>query len=446
MTNCSPSRHVSGVLSYLILLLFRPFSLAAGEPPTAEADVALAAPAAAAVIRPAVPLEDEEREPLVKRLKPTRPLRYSRKGLEIGSEEGVFRARINVRSQLRFSSPFADAPRRETDFSRAADESFGFNRARFKVEGHIGKPWLEYKYEHDLVGNRLLDARFTVAKWDWLQVSAGQWKAEYSRERVDSSGRQQFAERSIVNRAFTVDRQKGVMLHGRVGKGEWWDSQYYSGVFTGNGRGLYQRELTQRNHEDGGALWVNRFQWNAAGGGVGFSQSDVARTQTPALSLAVASARNRSRYTRFSSSGGGQLDGFSAGEPGQYSIRQELVEAAFKYRGFSTQNEYHWKRVRDNVSGRVVPLRGAVVQGGYFLHEAWKAVPRQLEIGVRKAFVAPDARVSAVRRREIAAVANWFFEGHDNKLTVDFSRFSLGRSAGADMHDVQVRTQWEYTF
>jgi hypothetical protein len=446
VTNCSPSRPVRGALPCLILLLFAPFSTtAAGESAAAETDVALAAPAAAAAIQPVLPLEDEQREPLVKRLKPERPVRYSRRGLEIGSEDGAFRARVNVRSQLRFSSPFADAPRREKDFSGAGDESFGFNRARFKVEGHVGKPWLEYKYEHDLVGNRLLDARFTLSKWDWLQVSAGQWKAEYSRERVDSSGRQQFAERSIVNRAFTIDRQKGVMVHGRVGEGSWWDSQYFSGVFTGNGRGLYQRELTRKSHEDGGALWVNRLQWNAAGGGVGFSQSDVERTETPAVSIAVASARNRSRYTRFSSSGGGQLDGFGAGEPGQYSIRQELAEVAFKYRGFSTQNEYHWKRVRDNLSGRMVPMRGAVVQGGYFLHEAWRAVPRQLEIGARRAFVAPDTRASG-RQREIAVVANWFFEGHDNKLTVDVSRYSLARDAAPDMHDLQVRTQWEYTF
>ncbi|MCB1022545.1 MAG: porin, partial [Acidobacteria bacterium] len=328
----------------------------------------------------------------------------------------------------------------------SGEDNLGLKRARFKMEGHVAKPWLTYKIEHDLVGNRLLDARFTVAKWKWLQFSAGQWKAEYSRERVDSSGKQQFAERSIVNRAFTVDRQKGVMLHGRVGEDQWWDSQYFSGVFSGNGRGFRQPALTQQSHDDGGALWVNRYQWNALGGGVGFSQSDLERTRKPALSLAVASARNRSRYTRFSSSGGGQLDGFSAGAPGQYSIRQELVEAAFKYRGFSTQNEYHWKSVRDNLSGRLTPLRGMVLQAGYFPSEAWAAIPRQLEVGVRKAFVDPNANVARDRQREIALVVNWFFEGHNDKLTFDVSRYSLVRQTGAELGDVQVRAQWELTF
>ena len=375
-----------------------------------------------------------------------RPVRYSRKGLEIGSEQGAYYAKINIRSQLRFSSPFAEPPRREGDFARDGVDQFGFRRVRFKLEGYVGRSWLTYEIEHELAENRLLDARLTVAKWEWLQFSAGQWKAEFNRERIDSSGAQQFVDRSITNRAFTLDRQKGVMVHGRLGEGRWWDSRYYSGVFTGNGRGFRQSEPDQRDHGDGGALWVNRYQWNALGGGVGFSQSDVARSQRPRLSLAVASARNRSRYTRFSGSGGGQLDGFEAGRPGQYSIRQEVIEAAFRRRGFSAQGEYHWKRLHDNVLGKAVSMRGAVVQAGYFPSEIWRAIPRQLEVGARKAFVDPDSSVSCNRQREIAFVANWFFEGHRNKLTFDVSRYALSRTAAANLDVTQIRAQWDYTF
>lgn len=455
MTDSFPRRPVRGTLlalSFLVAGSLPVFAAGGGDPPktAASKEIVQAAPAkprdaAAAAVRAATPIDAETEEPLAKERK-ARPVRYSRKGLELGSKDSPFHAKINIRSELRFSLPFVSAPRREKDFTRADESELELHRARFKMEGRIGKSWIKYKYEHDLLDGRLLDARFTFAKWQWLQVSAGQWKAEYSRERADSSGKQQFADRSIANRAFTVDRQKGVMLHGRVGEGEWWDSQYYAGVFTGNGRGFYHSQFDGRSHDDGGALWVNRYQWNGLGGGVGFSQSDLERTPTPALSLAVASARNRSRYTRFSSSGGGQLDGFEAGQPGQYSIRQELVEAAFKYRGFSTQNEYHWKRVRDNVTGKLVPMQGMVVQAGYFPHEAWTAIPRQLELSVRKAFVDPNTNVRANRQKEIAFVINWFFEGHNNKLTFDTSRYALGQTAGADLHDTQIRTQWEFTF
>ncbi len=444
MTEASPPRSI-GLLALALLLVGSPVLADDADSAAAPAEMAAARGASASNAPAAIGPILEGEEPAAEERQPER-VRYSRKGLEIGSGESAVRARINVRSQLRFSSPFASAPRKETHFERDSDPDLRFRRARFKASGHIGVSWLKYKYEHDLIDGRLLDARFTVAKWEWLQFSAGQWKAEFSRERVDSSGNQQFAERSITNRAFTVDRQKGVMLHGRVGKGQWWDSQYFSGLFTGNGRGFYHQGFQGTDHDDGAGLWINRYQWNASGGGVGFSQSDIGRTQTPALSLAVASARNRSRYTRFSSSGGGQLDGFEAGAPGQYSIHQELIEAAFKYRGFSSQNEYHWKRVRDNLSGRRVPMQGMVLQAGYFFHELWPAIPRQLELGVRKAFVDPDTRHVANRQREVAFVVNWFFESHNNKLTFDTSRYALGRTAGADLHDTQIRTQWEFTF
>lgn len=420
---------------FVVLDSFTPLAASGDSPPPSSIEAEIARPGPRAAAASAIgPDERSAEESLAKHLDPP-TVRYSRKGLELGSKQGPFRARVNLRSQLRFSSPFASAPRRERDFARADEHDFRFRRARFKADGHVGKSWLEYKYEHDLVDGRLLDARVTFAKWEWLQLSAGQWKVEFSRERVDSSGNQQFAERSITNRAFTIDRQKGAMLHGRFGEGEWWDSQYFSGVFTGNGRGFFHSEFDGRSHDDGGALWLHRYQWSAAGGGVEFSQTDVERTEKPALSLAAASVRNRSRYTRFSSAGGGQLDGFEAGEPGQYSIRQELVEAAFKYRGFSTQNEYHWKRIRDNVSGRRVPMQGMVAQAGYFFHEAWDAIPEQLELGVRKAFVDPNTTRAADLRRELAFVVNWFFESHNNKLTFDVSRYSLGRIAGADLHD-----------
>ena len=77
------------------------------------------------------------------------------------------------------------------------------------------------------MNNRLLTADVTIARFEGLQFKFGQWKANYSRERVDSSGKQQFAERSIVNRVFTLDRQKGAMVTGRLMKGTLGDSRYY---------------------------------------------------------------------------------------------------------------------------------------------------------------------------------------------------------------------------
>ena len=167
-----------------------------------------------------------------------RTVTVGRKGVQIRSPDGAFTSEMHLRSQIRFSSPIASAPRKPDHFLQPNGRDLRFRRARFKSSGQVFRPWIQYATEYDLVGTRLLDARVTVQKWEWLQFRFGQWKTEFGRERVSSSGRQEFVERSIVNRQFTADRQKGFMVLGRVNKGTWADSRYYAGVFSGNGRGF----------------------------------------------------------------------------------------------------------------------------------------------------------------------------------------------------------------
>ncbi|MDA0204216.1 MAG: porin [Acidobacteria bacterium] len=411
--------------------LIAQFSMpAAAEPGSAAAEVV-------AALRPGDSGEDAK--------EPSRWLRYGSSGLQLGSQDGPFSAKVNVRSQLRFTSPFESAPRKESHLSQADESNLKFRRARFKMEGHIAAPWIEYKYEHDLVGGNLLDLRFDVGP-EWMKLLVGQWKADYSRERMDSSGKQQFVERSIVNREFTIDRQKGVELVGRLAKGSVADSQYFVGVFTGQGRGIFRDRRVPTNAADGAPMWLARYQWNPLGGGVSLSQSDLERQKDPRLSLAVATTGNRSSYTRFSSSGGGQMDGFQAGAPGQYSLRQYLTEAAYKQRGFSLQQEFHWKLVIDNVNSSETHLRGSYVQAGYFFNEIYSKIPRQLEFAGRYAFVDPQTGRSNDLIHETGVVANWFFKGHADKLSVDVSRYSLAAVDSNLGPRIGVRVQWDASF
>ncbi len=377
--------------------------------------------------------------------KPKKWFRYSSSGLQFGSEDGPFSAKVNVRLQLRFTSPFESAPREKIDLDQPDAGNLSFRRAQFKMEGHIAAPWIEYKYEHDLVDGNLLDLRFDVGP-EWMKLRFGQWKADYSREWMDSSGKQQFVERSIVNREFTINRQKGVELTGRFLKGSVADSQYFVGAFTGHGRGIFRDRRVPSDAADGSPMWLARYQWNPVGEGVALSQSDLERLTTPRLSLAVATTGNRSSYTRFSSSGGGQVDGFQVGAPGQYSLRQYLAEAAFKQRGLSFQQEYHWKRIVDNVNSTETHMRGSYVQAGYFFNEICKKMPPQLELAGRYAFVDPSTGRSNNLIQETAVVANWFLKAHADKLSVDVSRYSLTLADSNLGSRVGVRVQWDATF
>ena len=398
---------------------------------------------------PAVnPIRDSLQGQEVEETKKKRFFQYSRKGLQIGDKSaGRFSGKVNIRSQKRFSSPFQSAPRKESHFTGADENDLRFRRARFKISGHAFTPWIKYNYEYDLVDTRNLNAFVTVEKWEWLQFRFGQWKVDYSRERSDSSGKQQFADRSIVNRAFTVDRQKGAAILGRVMNGTLGDSRYYVGVFTGNGRGFRSAPgKPELDHGDGSPMVVARYQWNFLGRDVGYSQSDLKYHEKPAAALSFGAARNRSRFTRFSSSGGSSLDSFEPGLRGQYSLRQFMEETALKYRGFSLQHELHWKRIQDNVNVQTTFMRGSYVQAGYFFHYLFPRIPKQLELGARYALVDPNRVRPNDLQKELAFVANWFFYGHANKLTFDTSRYSLARNGADDLLDTQVRLQWDVSF
>ena len=427
---------VSSVLALPIASADSPDKSAASATPPASASPPVETVAGSSQDTP--PKSAEAQNPLLK---------YSKFGLQVGTKgEGRFSGKVNIRSQIRFSSPIRRAPRTPSHFTRADENDLRFRRARFKMEGHAFKPWIAYKFEHGLVENRVLDARMTIKKWDWLQFRFGQWKADYSRERMDSSGKQQFADRSIVNRAFTLDRQKGATILGRLMKGTLGDSRYYVGVFAGNGRGFQPKSGPRLNHDDGAPMLMARYQWNFLGREVGHSQSDLEYHKKPAAALVFGAASNRSRYTRFSSSGGGQLDGFEAGQPGQYSLRQFMEEATMKYRGLSLQHELHWKRIKDNVNINTTYMRGSYVQAGYFFHYLFPRIPKQLEIGARWGFVDPNRARGDDLQKEAALVINWFFYGHGNKLTFDTSRYALGQVNGPDLNDTQMRLQWDVSF
>jgi hypothetical protein len=193
-------------------------------------------------------------------------------------------------------------------------------------------------------------------------------------------------------------------------------------------------------------MYLARYQWNFLGRDIGFASGDLENRESPAASFAISGLTNRSRYTRFSSSGGGQLDGFEAGAPGQYSLKQANAEFTFKYRGFSVQNENHWKNVYGHVNLASTDMRGAYAQAGYFLHNLLPDIPKIVEVGYRYAYVDPDTRATGDLRQEHTAVVNIFVEGHDNKLSFDAGRVYKSRTGLPDLSSWRYRVQWDVHF
>ena len=382
---------------------------------------------------------------------------YESSGFRLQSRDGNWRTEFQWRTQLRASTPFDSDPRQLAALDAGDKNNFEARRLRMKVGGFGYQPWLRYYLEVDFqpardvddssasASARVIDWRIDVAKWDWGGIRVGQWKIDLNRERVDSSGRQQFVERSIANRVFTIDRQIGVQVRGRAFRETRADISYWAGVMNGEGRGV-------RNADDG-LMYMGRVQWNFLGRDLAFRQTDVEYTELPTGTLALGGFTNTGSCTRWSSSGCGNLDGFESpatAMPDQFKIDQVVQEFAFKYRGLSIQQEYHEKTIRDRADGSKHELTGGYVQAGYFFHHLFPSVPAPLEFAVRYAAVdEPNAvdRSFENQRREFTIGANWFFNGHNNKLTVDLSRLSIDDGLiGLDDSENRLRFQWDVSF
>lgn len=366
---------------------------------------------------------------------------HNSNGFEFTTADKKHQLQIAGRLQFRFATPNDQDPITFDDFDTEVRNIFKINRARLKVGGYSYQPWLKYYFEYEVGASRLLDFRVMVEKWSWLNFKVGQWKSEYSRERVISSGKQQMMERSIINRPFTLDRQQGVSVYGHLGGPGIADFNYNLMVLTGNGRGT-------SDNDDKNLLYSGRLQWNFLGEGVEMSGSDLDYHEKSAASLAWAGATNTSQFTRFSSQGGGSLSGYEEGVPGQYKVDQWLIESAFLYRGFSWHSEFHNKHIWDRVNFSKTTMIGWFGQGGFILN------PRQIqeeqaifEIAARYAHFRPQLNMPMNSEEEFSLALNCFFNEHLNKLTADVTVFEFDKeSINREASGWRFRVQYDISF
>ncbi|WP_425639562.1 porin [Algoriphagus yeomjeoni] len=366
-------------------------------------------------------------------------LNHTSKGFILKSEDGKYEMQIATRLQLRVALPDDQDPITFADFRNQDQRVFKINRARLKVGGHAYQPWIKYYFEYELSQSLLLDYRVMIEKWPWLNFKAGQWKVEFTRERFISSGDQQLVDRSLLNRKFTVDRQQGVEVYGNLNGGGIANFNYWAAILTGMGRGA-------RQNDDSKMMYFGRFQWNFLGREVPFSGSDLKISQKPAAIIAIAAVSNTSPYTRFSTSGGGNLSGYEGTNDGQYTVKQYQIESAFNYKGFSWSSEFHRKSIYDNFDEIETNLGGYYLTAGYLAHQALDFWPEPLEIAFRYAVVNPDLDISSNKQREAAVAFNWFFAGHKNKLTTELTRFTFEDKELPQDNELRFRLQLDISF
>lgn len=358
------------------------------------------------------------------------PIEYRWPGLKLNS--GWITADIKLRAQLRLTSTHIESGFTDTD----EDSEAKVNRSRIKVGGMLFTPKLDYYTEYDLPSDKLLDIRFSYQLKDLpVNIRIGQWKVPYNRERIDSSGKQQFIDRSIANKWFTLDRQRGIAFYGRVAEETGFDSSYNFAVTQGTGR---NGEGTSDKPQ-----WLARWEWNFLKRATVFSQSNTSKNDAPIGSLTFGASESHGAYTAFSSAGGGQLAGFTAGSDDSYKISQYMQETYYQAKGLSWQQELHTKKVKDQRDGAQTIITGGYMQIGYFPAASWPSWPQPIELAIRYAKVTlSDSQNGS--HNETSVVVNWFFSGHNNKISADYSYGKDNTTFGKKENYHLMRLQWDF--
>lgn len=256
------------------------------------------------------------------------------KGFGLVTADSVYSLKFQFRMQNR--AAFVTK-----DLDDLAAESFEFRvrRLRLKFEGFVYDPRLTYyiqlsfsrgdmdwrgpeNSEQNVSPNVVRDAVIYYNPTKNLKLGFGQTKLPGNRQRVVSSGDQQFPDRSLVNSTFTLDRDFGffghfttnfVILRGAITSGEGRNS-------LGSNSGLAYTGRVE-------FLPFGRFT-----DGNDYVEGDLARERLPKLSLAGTFSYNDNAVRD-----AGQLGSdLFAPRP----IRNVEFDALFKYNGWAWYNEF----------------------------------------------------------------------------------------------------------
>ncbi len=418
------------------------------------------------------------------------------KGLNLSVNDNAFFLKIRAMTQLRYThwdrnplwrtlGDFKNYPEflgvfgnlRASRYEGSAD-TFQLRRARLYFAGHLFDP--DFKYFIQLSaesgeeaanasGIQLQDWNFQFTRWRWANIWAGQYKVLFNRAQINSTASMQFAERALVMDAFTASGLNRRDIGITVMNDPDLPINYYFGIFNGQGPsvtglGSFQSEGVDGSNNFRGRqyaaganfrnnanelMYVARLNWNVLGN-PGYSEGDIAYSQTPQLAVGGGYSYNPAINTSSSydsadpagsnfslqsdltdltvskrqlgATGNGRLLG-----NGVMNLSTWALDVNFKYRGWSLHSEFYYRnntlreQVIRNIPRQLGNSTGWYIQSGYYL------IPKRLEIAARYSYWDPDTKASADLIKQIdAAVTYYFHSTHDHKITFQYSAVTMG--------------------
>ena len=321
------------------------------------------------------------------------------KGIQYTSKDSLFYTNFRFRMQNRIG------------FSNVLDEQDNtkfdarIRRLRMRMDGYIYSPRISYSvqlaftrsdqdFDDTGVPNIIRDAVMFFNFSDDFYISFGQNKLPGNRQRVNSSGQLQFADRSLVNSHFTLDRDFGVTfnLSKKIGQ---MPINAKAAISTGEGRPVQST--------DKGLAYTARVEFLPLGeftNGGDYSEGDIEREESPKLSVGLGYSHN-DKTTRE----GGQTGRFVQNP---FTLKTSFADLMFKYMGFAYQAEYMRRDVDNpiNVLDDQYKSKGGSKGDIAYAFKGW-GVNQQTsyllnhgyEIAARYTFIAPNSQIRAYEKQ-----------------------------------------------
>ena len=293
---------------------------------------------------------------------------------------------------------------------------FTVRRMRLRFEGTVLDKRLLYRIQLSFTrGDMDFDRtqypnimRDAVVGWKLSDVTTlwyGQTKLPGNRQRVISSGAQQFVDRSLLNATFNIDRDLGFQAHHRIG--ETAPVWIKGAISNGDGRAT--------ENKNDGLAYTARAEWLPMGefkDGGDYFEGDLARETTPKVTIGAVYSVNK-KTTR----PGGQLGTqFPAGTV--RDMETWFGDFLLKYRGFSWASEYAHRWSNDPIAGAqtIFKGKGFNTQMGYIFDN-------NIEPSVRYTKLRADDEIKAIEsdREQYTLALSKYFKKHTVKVQSDIS-------------------------
>lgn len=367
-------------------------------------------------------------------------------GFYIRSADDTFRLQINAYTQIRWTHYASQRTNNYLLPGFQRDDITGFDLQRLVIEfsGNAYEPALTYALgiAMDAVDNNaagLDHAEISYAFNDAFAITAGFFGASSTRSNAIDPRNLAFVSRSMFDAVFGLGDGMGVRFSGALANSRF---EYALDVINATADGEESAVDSVINTDqaplDSNPALATRLVWHAVGDDPSIfeSESDIARTESPALDLGLHYVFNPNDNDNTTTTripvpirDNNRVGPLALVPSTGLHMHQFGVDSAFRYRGFALNSEYALRVL--NVRDRLAPFarassqrdttvqHGGYVQVGYFL-----PIPNMPD---RVELIGRISMVSALANRQVtsweyAAGANYYIHGENVKLQADIAR------------------------